>query len=50
MIGDFSTMRLAGTFSLVYLVFNTIMNLTAVEAQIACFHNAAAHLKPEATS
>ena len=46
MIGDFSTTRLAGTFSLVYLVFNTIMNLTAVDDQIACFHNAAAHLKP----
>jgi hypothetical protein len=45
-IGDFSTTRVAGTFSLVYLVFNTIMNLTALDDQIACFQNAAAHLKP----
>ena len=31
-------------FSVVYLVFNTIMNLTTQEAQVACFENAAAHL------
>jgi hypothetical protein len=30
----------------VYLVFNTIMNLTTQEAQVACFRNAAAHLVP----
>jgi hypothetical protein len=35
-----------GTFSLVYLIFNTIMNLTTQEAQVACFGNAAAHLEP----
>jgi len=29
-----------------YLVFNTIMNLTTQEAQVACFGNAAAHLEP----
>jgi len=28
----------------VYLVFNTIMNLTTQAAQVACFGNAAAHL------
>lgn len=33
-------------FSLVYLVFNTIANLTTQEDQVACFRNAAAHLKP----
>ena len=45
-IGDFSTTRVEGTFSLVYLVFNTISNLTSQEAQVACFANAAAHLEP----
>ena len=45
-LGDFSTTRVAGAFSLVYLVFNTISNLTSQEAQVACFANAAAHLAP----
>ena len=43
-IGDFSTTRVDGEFSLVYLVFNTIFNLVTQEAQVACFENAAAHL------
>jgi SAM-dependent methyltransferase len=45
-IGDFSTTRVDGSFSLVYLVFNTINNLTTQEAQVACFRNAATHLEP----
>ncbi len=45
-MGDFSAVRVEGTFSLVYLVFNTIMNLTTQEAQVACFRNAARHLEP----
>jgi SAM-dependent methyltransferase len=44
-IGDLATRRLDGEFSLVYLVFNTIMNLTTQELQVACFENAAAHLR-----
>jgi SAM-dependent methyltransferase len=44
--GDMATTRLPGTFSLVYLVFNTIGNLTTQDAQVACFQNAAAHLAP----
>jgi trans-aconitate methyltransferase len=44
-IGDFSTSRVEGTFALVYLVFNTISNLTTQDAQVACFANAAAHLE-----
>ena len=35
-----------GTFTLAYLVFNTINNLTTQDAQVACFRNAAAHLEP----
>ena len=45
-IGDFATMRVDGTFSLVYLVFNTICNLTTQDDQVACFQNAADHLQP----
>ena len=45
-IGDFSTTTVDGPFSLVYLVFNTISNLTTQAAQVACFRNAAAHLQP----
>jgi len=45
-IGDFATTRVDGTFTLAYLVFNTIMNLTTQEAQVACFRNVAAHLAP----
>jgi SAM-dependent methyltransferase len=45
-IGDFATTRVEGTFSVVYLVFNTIMNLTTQAAQVACFRNVAAHLEP----
>ena len=45
-IGDFATVRVAGSFSFAYLVFNTIMNLTTQAAQVACFRNVAAHLEP----
>lgn len=45
-IGDFATAKVDDTFRLAYLVFNTIMNLTTQEAQVACFRNAAAHLRP----
>jgi SAM-dependent methyltransferase len=43
-IGDMASTRLEGAFTVVYLVFNTIMNLTTQAAQVACFRNAAAHL------
>jgi SAM-dependent methyltransferase len=45
-IGDFATTTLDGTFSVAYLVFNTILNLTTQAAQVACFRNVAAHLEP----
>ena len=45
-LGDFSATRIDATFSLAYLVRNTIMNLTSQEAQVACFENVAAHLEP----
>src|ERR1035438_6259015 len=46
-IGDFAATRAEGTFSVAYLVFNTIMNLTAQAAQVACFRNVAAHLESD---
>ena len=45
-LGDMATTRAPGTFRVVYLVFNTIDNLTTQDAQVACFQNAAAHLEP----
>jgi SAM-dependent methyltransferase len=45
-IGDFATTAVEGRFSVAYLVFNTIMNLTTQDEQVACFRNVAAHLKP----
>jgi SAM-dependent methyltransferase len=43
-IGDMTTTRVDGSFSLVYIVFNSINNLTTQDAQVAVFENAAAHL------
>jgi SAM-dependent methyltransferase len=45
-IGDFATATVDRTFSVAYLVFNTIMNLTTQAAQVACFRNVASHLEP----
>lgn len=35
-----------GDFDLVYLVFNTITNILTQAGQVACFRNAARHLRP----
>lgn len=45
-IGDFATTRVGEGFSLAYVVFNTIGNLTTQDAQVACFENVAAQLRP----
>jgi SAM-dependent methyltransferase len=45
-IGDMTTTRVAGEFSLAYLVFNTIDNVTTQDGQVEVFRNAAAHLRP----
>jgi SAM-dependent methyltransferase len=45
-VGDMTTTRVPGVFTLVYLVANTIMNVTTQDEQVAVFANAAAHLKP----
>jgi len=44
-VGDMAATRVEGEFSLVYLVFNTIFNLTTQDGQVGCFENAAAHLR-----
>ena len=45
-IGDFATTTVEGSFSVAYLVYNTINNLTTQDGQVACFQNVAAHLEP----
>ncbi len=44
-VGDMAATRVDGEFALVYLVFNTIFNLVTQDGQVACFENAAAHLR-----
>jgi SAM-dependent methyltransferase len=48
-MGDFATTRVEGSFRLVYLVYNTIGNLTSQDEQVECFRNAARHLEPGGT-
>jgi SAM-dependent methyltransferase len=45
LVGDMAASRVDGDFSLVYLVFNTIFNLITQDGQVACFENAATHLR-----
>ena len=45
-IGDFATTTVEGRFTVAYLVFNTIMNLTTQDEQVLCFRNVADHLRP----
>jgi SAM-dependent methyltransferase len=45
-IGDCATADAGGHFSLVYLLRNTITNLTTQDEQVDCFRNAARHLEP----
>jgi SAM-dependent methyltransferase len=44
--GDMTSTRVDSRFTLVYLVFNTIGNVTTQDGQVAVFANAAAHLEP----
>lgn len=45
-VGDMTTTMVCSDARVVYLVFNTITNLRSQDAQVACFRNAAAHLRP----
>jgi hypothetical protein len=44
-VGDMTDTRVPGSFSLVYLVWNAIMNVTTQDEQVAVFANAARHLE-----
>lgn len=45
-VGDFATAKVPTTFTLAYLVFNTIENLTTQDEQVECFQNVSEHLRP----
>ena len=45
-IGDMTKTRVDGRFSLVYIVANSILNVTTQDGQVDVFANAAAHLEP----
>lgn len=45
-LGDMATTVVPGSFTLVYLVYNTISNLLTQDEQVECFRNAARHLAP----
>jgi SAM-dependent methyltransferase len=44
-VGDMASVAVPGAYRLVYLVANTIMNVTTQDEQVAVFTNAAAHLE-----
>lgn len=46
-IGDMADVPVEGTFSLVFVVFNTFFGLLTQEAQVRCFKNVGAHLAPD---
>ncbi|HUO05548.1 MAG TPA: class I SAM-dependent methyltransferase [Candidatus Binataceae bacterium] len=45
-IGNFADVKIAGKFSLIYVVFNTFFGLASQDEQLRCFARVAAHLAP----
>lgn len=45
-VGDYADVGLLGPFGFVFLVFNTLFNLTSQEAQVRCFQNVGERLAP----
>ena len=43
-LGDFADVGVDGAFDLIFVVFNTLFNLTSQEDQVRCFRNVAQHL------
>jgi SAM-dependent methyltransferase len=43
-MGNFADVPVPGRYRLVFVVFNTLFNLLAQDAQVRCFENVAAHL------
>jgi SAM-dependent methyltransferase len=48
-IGDIADVEIEGPFDHVFLVFNTLFNLTSQEAQVRCFRNVARRLREGGT-
>jgi SAM-dependent methyltransferase len=48
-IGDFADVDMAGPFDHVFLVFNTLFNLTSQDHQVRCFQNVANRLRDGGT-
>ncbi len=48
-IGDIADVEIEGPFDHVFLVFNTLFNLTSQEAQVRCFKNVARRLREGGT-
>ncbi len=46
-IGDFADVDIEGSFDLVFLIFNTLFNLTSQDAQVRCFENVAKRLNSD---
>lgn len=44
--GDMATATAPGSYTLVYIAYNSISNLLTQDEQVACFRNAARHLGP----
>ena len=45
-VGDFTTLKVDGEFSLVLIAFSAMFLLDSQETQVRCFENAARHLAP----
>jgi SAM-dependent methyltransferase len=43
-LGDFADVGVAGSYRLIFVVFNTLFNLLTQAEQVRCFENVAAHL------
>jgi SAM-dependent methyltransferase len=43
-LGNFADVGVAGSYRLIYIVFNTLFNLITQTEQVRCFQNVAAHL------
>jgi SAM-dependent methyltransferase len=46
-VGDFADVPVAGTYPLIFVVWNTLFNLLTQEDQVRCFENVATHLTRE---
>jgi len=46
-MGDFADVGVAGTYRLIYVVFNTLFNLLTQDDQVRCFENVVKHLSDD---